>query len=776
MAVAGAAALCGAAPASAIVGGSESARPYSFLTSFQLLMPSGKERRTDSLHKCTAALVAPQWVLTAAHCLFNGGAPEDVLAGSPQGWKVRVGSLDTNTGGELAAVDKYYTRGLPSEPYKDVALLHLASAVRAEPAPLAAAEPAVGTPVRIAGWGSTCAGGDDRVPQCYPSRLREADTTVQPGSACDAPDLRPGDGKLCVGSPDGSVRPSDMDSGGPLLVRQGGQWAVAGTVSSGNADRASFYTDTFPHLAWIKGIVNGTDVPPDPPAPNREGAINLAGCNGSVVRAPGGRAEDPALLLTNGHCVPTSPPAAEGKRIFEKDGQRGLDEYRREQLPAPGAALVDRPADRSLVISDRQGYPVAPARANRLVYATMTGTDVALYRLDKTYAQVSALGGKVFDLSTAPMRAGDRLTLATISARTDCAAAAVVPTLREGGYQQADSVRYDTCKSSHGDSGAPLLAPDGHTVVGVNNTHNDDGVAPNSPGGTKTAATPCSDNNPCEVGPDGTVTSRAGASYGQQVNGLAACLTAGSKLDLSKPGCAVTGAGVAVTSPAQGTTVQPGAAVTGHAAAGARVNVAVDGAPASEAVASPDGSWRTTLPLDLAPGRHRLTATVAGPAGQQTRTSKPVEFTLTPAGASALKAEQTFVPDAEAGTQAVLTVSFAAPSGMPVSTDAEQRFVAPAGFRFTGVATHILDTGGAGSDLRARVDDEGRVLVVTDPIRLNLGGTNTGRIDHRTLQMTVTADKTAVGTHADGRVTVGRDVSAPLSGKVHTKEPGAAQG
>jgi hypothetical protein len=77
---------------------------------------------------------------------------------------------------------------------------------------------------------------------------------------------------------------------------------------------------------------------------------------------------------------------------------------------------------------------------------------------------------------------------------------------------------------------------------------------------------------------------------------------------------------------------------------------------------------------------------------------------------------------------------------------------------------------------QARVEDEGRVLVVTDPIRLNLGGTNTGRIDHRTLQMTVTADKTALGTHADGRVTVGPDVSAPLSGKIHTKEPAASQG
>lgn len=71
---------------------------------------------------------------------------------------------------------------------------------------------------------------------------------------------------------------------------------------------------------------------------------------------------------------------------------------------------------------------------------------------------------------------------------------------------------------------SPLVASDGETVVGIHKTHNDTGEK-------------CTDDNPCEVGPDGTVTAVRGRSYGQQVSTLTACLAEGSKLDLSRDGC-----------------------------------------------------------------------------------------------------------------------------------------------------------------------------------------------------------------------------------------------
>jgi hypothetical protein len=484
-----------ASPAQAIVGGVESTKPYAFLGSLE----RPESPRPDK-HVCGVTVLAPQWVISASHC---AAPPNQAAVGTPRGWRVRIGSLSASSGGQVADVDKFYRLATPRPDGffgKDISLLHLRTPLRAVPTRLATGTPAENTPVRIVGWGMTC---DDRNnPACFPDRLREADTVVQPMSAC--PEGLPGQ-ELCVGSKNGSIAATNMDSGGPALVRDGNQWVVAGVLSGGNSDEPSLYTDVTKHAAWIYGIVTGTAVPPEVPVPSLAGTVELPGCMASVVRTPGAHRQSKALLLTNGHCI-------EGAR------------------PAAGSALVNQPAHRPVEIEDSEGYPKVTATANRLVYATMTGTDIALYRLDKTYGQLAAEGAKVFQLTTKPVRAGDHVDVLSGAYRQPCTVQAVVPHLREGGYQLDNSIRYaatDNCYLGPGYSGSAMIAPDGNTVVGVHNT-------------TNLAGEQCTDGNPCEVAADGTVSSVKGRSYGQQLNTIPGCLTVDSHLTLTRPGCTLT--------------------------------------------------------------------------------------------------------------------------------------------------------------------------------------------------------------------------------------------
>ncbi|HEX5741040.1 MAG TPA: serine protease, partial [Pilimelia sp.] len=238
------------------------------------------------------------------------------------------------------------------------------------------------------------------------------------------------------------------------------------------------------------------------PAADLTGAAHLGGCSAAVVRVPGARPRQPALLLTNGHCLP--------------DG-----------MPGPGVVRVDEPAAVPVTVRG-PGDRSAEVRADRLLYATMTGTDVALYRLSDSYATLRARAGVTpFTLAARGPRPGAavRVPSAYWGRVYHCTVEALVPRLREHHWTWRAAIRYaPDCQPVGGTSGAPLVAAGTRTVVGVNNTGNEQGGR-------------CTLMNPCEVDGRGRVTVRPHRGYGQQTAGLRGCLRGGVRLDLSLPGC-----------------------------------------------------------------------------------------------------------------------------------------------------------------------------------------------------------------------------------------------
>ncbi|MER5869754.1 serine protease [Streptomyces sp. NPDC002044] len=247
--------------------------------------------------------------------------------------------------------------------------------------------------------------------------------------------------------------------------------------------------------------------PPAPAAPapavTYAGTVALSNCSGSVVRAPASQPNDPALVLSNGHCLETGFPAA-------------------------GEVVKDRPSTRSFSLLNASGSKVATLRASKISYATMTDTDLSLYQLTTTYAQIQSQYG-IAALTLNDVRPAQGSAVKVVSGywkRTyTCAVDGFAYRLKEGAWTWKDSVRYtSSCNTIGGTSGSPVIDTTSGKVVAVNNTGNESGGR-------------CTDNNPCEVDESGRVTVRRGINYAQQTYTVVPCIGPGNAIDLNRPGC-----------------------------------------------------------------------------------------------------------------------------------------------------------------------------------------------------------------------------------------------
>ena len=239
-----------------------------------------------------------------------------------------------------------------------------------------------------------------------------------------------------------------------------------------------------------------------------EGIVQLSNCSGALVRYEDSSASDKALVMTNGHCVPVNGG-----------------------LMSPGQFLHNQPTQRQFSLLSRDGQSrIGTVTATKIQYATMTGTDVAIYELNETFAQISdKYSVDALTVSSAHPEAGIPIEIISGYWRRGygCSVDGFVFELREAGYVFTDSIRYEVnggCKTIHGTSGSPIIEGGTRTVVGVNNTGSDDGEK-------------CTMNNPCEVDESGKIFAQKGRSYGQQTHQIYSCLNVGNQIDLTMDGC-----------------------------------------------------------------------------------------------------------------------------------------------------------------------------------------------------------------------------------------------